>query len=87
MYTIQPNRVAYKKPIKLKFCAQFKINIQKREGLSNSKKPVFDFSLLYSRKSGLRRKSLEFLPRKNVHDHRAEEPSKNYIDITVRNFP
>ena len=45
------------KPIKLKFCAPFKINIQKREGLSYFKKPVFDFSLLYPRKNGLRRKS------------------------------
>ena len=57
MYKIQPIRVAYKKPINLKFCAPFKINIQKREGLSNFKKPVFDFSLLYPRKNGLRRKS------------------------------
>ena len=30
------------KPINLKFCAPFKINIQKREELSNFKKPVFD---------------------------------------------
>jgi len=31
--------------------------IQKREGLSNLKKPFFDFSLLYPKKSGLRWKS------------------------------
>ena len=35
------------KPINLKFCAPFKINIQKREGLSNFLNPVFDFSVLY----------------------------------------
>ena len=45
------------KPINLKFCAPFKINIQKREELSNLEKPVFDFSQLYPRKNGLRRKS------------------------------
>jgi len=45
------------KPISLKFCPPFKINIQKREGLSYFKKPVFDFYLLYPRKNGLRRKS------------------------------
>ena len=55
---IQPIRVAYMKPINLKFCAPFKINIQKREGLSYLKKPVFDSFLLYSRKNGLRRKSI-----------------------------
>ena len=44
------------KSINLKFCASFNINIQKREGLSNLKKPVFDFSLLYPKKNGLRRK-------------------------------
>ena len=49
MYKIQPIRVAYIKPINLKFCAKFMINIQKREKL--------DFSLLYPRKNGLRRKS------------------------------
>ena len=57
MYKIQPIRVAFKKPINLKFYAPFKINIQKREKFSNFKKPVFDFSLLYPRKNGLRRKS------------------------------
>ena len=45
------------KPINLKFWVPFKINIQKREGLSNFKKLVFDFSLLYPKKNGLRRKS------------------------------
>ena len=34
VYKIQPIRVAYTKPINLKFCAPFKINIQKRERLS-----------------------------------------------------
>ena len=45
------------KLINLKFCAQFNTNIQKREGLSNFKKQIFDFSLLYPRKNGLKRKS------------------------------
>ena len=45
------------KPINFKFCAAFKINIQKLEELSNLEKPVFDFSLLYPRKNDLRRKS------------------------------
>ena len=46
------------KPVNLKFCATFKINIQKLEGLSKLKKKlVFRFSLLYPRKNGLRRKS------------------------------
>ena len=54
---IQPIRVAYMKPINLKSCAPFKINIQKRKGLCYFKKPVFDSFLLYSRKTGLRRKS------------------------------
>ena len=31
--------------------------IEKQEELSNLEKPVFDFSLLYPRKNGLRRKS------------------------------
>ena len=56
MYKIQPIRVAYIKPINFKFCAPFKINIQKWEELFFLK-PVFDFSLLYPRKNGLRRKS------------------------------
>ena len=42
------------KPINLKFCAPFKIIW---EGGTNLDKPVFDFSLLYPRKNGLRRKS------------------------------
>ena len=37
----------------LKFCAPFKINIEKREGLSSFEKPVFYFSLQYPKKSGL----------------------------------
>ena len=45
------------KPINLKFCSPFQINIQKREELSNLDKPVFNFSLLNPRKNGLRRKS------------------------------
>ena len=45
------------KPINFKVCAPFKINIQKREGLSYLINPNFDFSLQYPRKSGLRRKS------------------------------
>ena len=44
------------KPINLKFCAPFKINIQKREKISNFLKPVFDFSLLHPRKYVLRGK-------------------------------
>jgi len=32
------------------------INIQKREELSNFEKPVFKFSLLYPKKSGLSKK-------------------------------
>ena len=56
MYKIQPIRVAYQKPENLKFCAPFKNNIQKREGLSNLEKPVFDFSVLYPKKSGLSKK-------------------------------
>ena len=35
-------------------CA-IKINIQKQEGLSNLEKSVFDFSLLYPKKSGLKK--------------------------------
>ena len=46
----------------MKFCAPLKINIQKREGLSNFEKPVFDLStlnpiVLNPKKNGLRRKS------------------------------
>ena len=47
------------KPINFKFGAPFKINIQKREGLSKLKKTVFDLSPLYPRKNSLRRKSKE----------------------------
>ena len=56
MYKIQPIRVAYQNPGNFKFLASFKINIQKREGLSNFKKPVCDFSVLYPKKSGLSKK-------------------------------
>jgi len=45
------------KPINLKFCPAFKINIQKLEELPNFKNRFLDFSLLYPRKNGLRRKS------------------------------
>jgi len=46
----------------LKFWTTLKINIQKREGLSNFEKPVFDLStlnpiVLNPKKNGLRRKS------------------------------
>ena len=45
------------KLINLKFFAPFKIiNRNGRDSL-NQKNPVFDFSLLYPRKNGLRRKS------------------------------
>ena len=54
MYKIQPIRVAYHKPVNLKFCAPIMINIQKREGLSNLKKPVFDVSVLYPRKEWIK---------------------------------
>ena len=54
MYKIQPIGVGYQKPGNLKFCPPFKINIQKREGLSNFEKPEFDFSVL--KKSGLSKK-------------------------------
>ena len=56
MYKIQPIRVSYQKAANFKFCAPFKINIQKWEGLYNFEKPVFDFSVLYSKKSGLSKK-------------------------------
>ena len=45
------------KPINLKFCALFKINIQKREEFLIIKRTVFNFSLLYPKKSGLNEKS------------------------------
>ena len=44
------------KPGNLKFCAPFKINLQNREGLSNFEKLVFEFSVLYPKKSGLSKK-------------------------------
>ena len=44
------------KPINLKFCAPVKIIYRNGRGSLN-KKPVFDFSLLFPRKNGLRRKS------------------------------
>ena len=56
MYKIQPIRVAYQKPENLKLCAPFRINIHKREGLSNFEKTVSDFSVLYIKKSGLSKK-------------------------------
>ena len=39
----RPIRVTYMKPINLKFCAPFKINIQKREGISNLNNRVLIF--------------------------------------------
>ena len=54
------SEIAYTKPGNLKFCTPFKINIQKRKELSNLKNPVFDFSLIYPRKSSSRRKSKVF---------------------------
>ena len=56
MHKIQPIRVLHQKPGNLKFCAPFKIDIQKREGLYNFEKPFFDFSVLYSKKSELSKK-------------------------------
>ena len=41
---IQPIRVVYKKPGNLKIWSPFKINIQKREGLSNLKSEFWFFS-------------------------------------------
>jgi len=43
VYKIQPIRVSYQKPGNLKFCAPFKINIQKREGLSKFEKRFWIF--------------------------------------------
>jgi len=48
------------KPINLKFCAPFKITYRNGRDSLNSKTPDFDFSLLFSRKNGLRRKSKVF---------------------------
>ena len=57
MYKIQPIRVAYQKPGNLKFFAPFRINIQKRNGKDFTfEKPVFDFSELKPKKSGLSKK-------------------------------
>ena len=56
VYKIQPIIVAYQKPGNLKFYSPFRINIQKREGHFNFEKPVFDFSVLYPKKSGLNKK-------------------------------
>ena len=56
MYKIQPIRVAYQKPENLKFCAPFKINIQKREGLFNFEKPGFFFCTISKKKNGIRKK-------------------------------
>ena len=41
------------KPINLKFCAPFKINIQKQEELTNFKPRFLIFFLLNPRKNGL----------------------------------
>ena len=40
----------------LNFLAPFNINTQKQEVLTNFGKPVFDFSVLYPKKSGLSKK-------------------------------
>ena len=56
MYKIQPIRVAYQKPGNLKLFAPFKVNIQKRERLSNFDKPVLDLSELYPKKSEISKK-------------------------------
>jgi len=45
------------KPINLKFCAPLKIIFKNGRDYLNKKTPVFDFSLLYPRKNGLRIKS------------------------------
>jgi len=57
VYKIQPIRVAYQKPGNLKFCAPFKINITEMGRTLIFKKPVFNFSVLYPKKSGLSKKS------------------------------
>ena len=55
MYKIQPIGVAYQKPENLKFARHLRLlAIQKQEGLSNFEKLVFDFSVLYPKKSGLK---------------------------------
>ena len=60
MYKIQPIRVAFQKPGNLKFCAPFKISIQKREVDSNFEKPVFDFSVLISKKEWIKQEIKSF---------------------------
>ena len=56
VYKIQLIRVAYQKPANLNFYASFKVNIQKRKGLSNFEKPGFDFSVLHPKMSWLSKK-------------------------------
>ena len=53
MYEIQPIKVAYQKPGNLKFWSPFRINVQKREGLSNFEKPVL-YLYYIQKKSGLK---------------------------------
>ena len=52
MLKIQPIRVAYHYPVNFKFDAPFK----EREGLPIDENPVFDFSVLSPKKSGLSKK-------------------------------
>ena len=52
---IQPIRVAYMKPINLKFCEPFKINIQKWEELFNFK-TGFSFFSTISKKERFKKK-------------------------------
>jgi len=47
---LETNLILYFYPGNLKFYTPFKINIQKREGLSYFEKPIFDFSVLYIQK-------------------------------------
>ena len=47
-------RVPYLKPINFEFCWPFKIIYRNGRDSLNFKKPVFDFSLLYPRKNGIR---------------------------------
>ena len=56
VYKIQPIRVAHQKPVNLKFCTQFKINIQKREGLSNFENRFLIFLYYIQKTSGLSKK-------------------------------
>ena len=59
MLKIQPIRVVYTvyETDKFEILRAILDYIQKWEELSNLEKPVFDVSLLYPRKNGLRRKS------------------------------